>query len=435
MDVRPGGRRVAVIGTGISGMAAAWLLARSRDVTVYEKAPRLGGHTRTLTVPGVGPVDMGFIVYNEPTYPNLTALFRHLGVETRPSDMSFAVSLRDGQTEYAGTNLRGLLAQPANALRPRFWRMIRDLLRFYRQAPDDADGLERDLVSLDAYLRDSGFGDAFVQDHLLPMAAAVWSTPAAEVGAYPATAFIRFCDNHGLLKLRDRPVWRTVVGGSGAYIRKLTAPFAGAIRLGHGVIALRRLDDAVVVYDTSGASAEFDEVVLATHAPQALAMLLDPSNAERTLLRAIRTAPNRVVMHRDPRLMPRRHAAWASWNYLGFDDGTLCVTYWMNRLQGLPDDQPVFVTVNPPFEPDGIIHEEFFAHPRFDARAIRAQRALWSLQGTRNTWYCGAWFGAGFHEDGLQAGLAVAEQLGGMRRPWDVPGASSRIIFHEPVPA
>ena len=434
MHLQRGRRRVAVIGTGISGMAAAWLLAQSQDVTVYEQAPRLGGHTRTLDVPGLGPVDMGFIVFNEPTYPNLVAMFRHLGVTTRPSDMSFAVSLGNGRTEYAGTDLRGLLAQPGNVLRPRFWGMLRDLLRFYREAPRDAARLERDLISLDAYLRDGGYGEGFVQDHLLPMAAAIWSTPSSSVGAYPASSFIRFCDNHGLLKLRDRPVWRTVVGGSSAYVGKLTAPFADRIRLGCGVTAIRRLADGVMVRDTAATSELYDEVVLATHAPQALAMLDDPSDAERTLLGAIRTAPSRVVLHRDPRLMPRRKAAWASWNYLGADPGSLCVTYWMNRLQGLPDGQPVFVTLNPPFEPAGIIHTETFAHPQFDAQAIRAQRALWSLQGTRRTWYCGAWFGAGFHEDGLQAGLAVAEQLGGLRRPWDVPEASSRII-REAVPA
>lgn len=426
---KDGRKRVAVIGTGISGLSAAWLLSRAHDVTVYEQSARLGGHSRTVEVgPDRTAVDMGFIVYNEDTYPNLVALFRHLGVETQASDMSFAVSIGDGRLEYAGTDWRGLLAQPTNALRPRFWSMMRDLLRFYREAPRDAAALERDLVSLDAYLAQQGYGPGFVQDHLLPMAAAIWSTPAAEVGAYPATAFIRFCENHGLLKLRDRPVWRTVTGGSRAYVQRLAEPLAGDVRLGCGVRAIRRDEDSVMVLDTQGGSTRYDEVVIATHAPQALAMLADASSSERALLGALRTAPNRVVLHRDAGLMPRRRAAWASWNYLSRPDGALCVTYWMDRLQGLPTAAgPHLVTLNPMREPEHILHEETFAHPIFDAAAIRAQRALWTLQGTRHTWYCGAWFGSGFHEDGLQAGLAVAEQLGGVRRPWQVPGASARI--------
>lgn len=425
------GKRVAVVGGGIAGLSAAWLLSRAHDVTVYEQAARPGGHTCTVAVGGV-PVDMGFIVYNEATYPNLVALFRHLGVVTRESDMSFAVSLREGRMEYAGTDLRGLLAQPANLLRPRFWAMLRDLLRFYREAPGAAAGLERDLSSLADYLALRRYGQGFVEDHLLPMAAAIWSTPVGEVGAYPAFAFIRFCENHGLLRLSGRPVWRTVAGGSSAYLRPLTAAFAGGMRLSCGVVGIRREAHGVRVRAQDGSEAVYDDVVIATHAPQALAMLEDASDSERALLGALRTASNRVVLHRDARLMPRRRAAWASWNYVGGSDGGLCVSYWMNRLQGLPEAAgPCFVTLNPPVEPQGILHEERFAHPQFDAAAIRAQRALWSLQGTRRTWYCGAWFGAGFHEDGLQAGLAVAEQLGEVRRPWQVAAASGRI--HAPV--
>ncbi len=470
MNQQAGAKRIAVIGSGIAGMSAAWLLAHRHEVVLYEAAPRLGGHTRSVAVPGVAAVentgsaasgmgwsaaggvggsaasgmggsaaggvvhqaagsvvDIGFIVYNEATYPNLVALFSHLGVATRASEMSFAASLRGGQREYAGTNLAGLFAQPSNALSPRFWGMLRDLLRFYREAPRDAAALERDLISLGAYVQGRRHGAGFVQDHLLPMAAAIWSTPAAEVGAYPATAFIRFCENHGLLQLTNRPVWRTVVGGSGAYIPKLTAPYADNIRLGCGVVSLTRHADHVLLRDSGGDSARYDEVVIASHAPQALAMLADPSDAEAALLGSIRTAPNRVVLHRDPGLMPRRRRAWASWNYLDQPDGSLCVTYWMNHLMGLAGPRQHFVTLNPQGTPTETLHEESLAHPQFDAAALRAQRALWSLQGIRRTWFCGAWFGAGFHEDGLQAGLAVAEQLGGMQRPWAMPAQPPRI--------
>lgn len=427
--MRQGRMRIAVVGSGIAGLSAAWLLARAHEVTLYEGASRPGGHTHTVAVPGTGPVDMGFIVHNEATYPNLIALFRHLGVATRATDMSFAVSLDGGRLEYAGSNLRGLLAQPSNALRPRFWAMLRDTLRFWREAPADAPALERDLISLDAYLKGRGYGAAFVREHLLPMAAAIWSTPAAEVGAYPATAFIRFCANHGLLQLRDRPQWRVVEGGSSSYIPKLLSPLAGRVRLGCGAARLERDAQGVTLHDSSGGAERYDHAVLACHAPQALALLAEPTAAEAALLGAMRTAPNRAVLHRDPALMPRRRAAWASWNYLGAPDGALAVTYWMDRLQHLAGPQRHFVTLNPPATPAGVLAEAAFAHPQFDAAAIRAQRNLWSLQGVRRTWFCGAWFGAGFHEDGLQAGLAVAEQLGGVRRPWEVAGASARITL------
>jgi hypothetical protein len=423
---------IAVIGTGIAGMSAAWLLSPAHHVTVYEAAPRLGGHSNTVDVPGPdGPVgvDTGFIVYNEATYPNLTALFRHLDVATQPSDMSFGVSLRGGALEYAGTDLRGMFAQPANLLRPRYWQMLRDLLRFYREARADLPALRAETRLCD-YLRARGYGAAFVQDHLLPMAAAIWSTPAAHVGEQSAAAFIRFCDNHGLLQVKDRPVWRTVTGGSRSYIRALTAPIADQLRPGCGVRAVRRLPDRVLVTDASGKESRFDHVVIAAHADQALAMLPDPTQAEARLLGAIRYRANIAVLHTDPALMPRRRRAWCSWNYLdGGDAQGPSITYWMNRLQDLRTARPLFVSLNPPRDPDPatVLHREAYTHPVLDAPAVAAQSALWSLQGTRRTWFCGAWFGAGFHEDGLQAGLAVAEQLGGVRRPWCVANESGRI--------
>ena len=427
------GLDIGVVGTGISGMACAWLLSRRHRVTVYETAPRLGGHTNTLVLEGPGgpqPVDTGFIVYNENTYPNLKALFAHLGVETRASEMSFAVSLDAGALEYAGTDLNGLFAQRSNLLKPRFLLMLRDLLRFYREAPAKLAGL--DGLSLGAFLDRDGYGKAFRDDHLLPMAAAIWSAPSKTLLDFPAVSFVRFCENHGLLKVTDRPIWRTVVGGSKRYIGPLTAPYAGAIQLGRGIVSVVRDGRGVTVRDATGETARHDHVVLATHADQALASLAQPTAAERAVLGAFRYSRNRAVLHTDPALMPMRRSVWCSWNYLGRrggDTDDLCVSYWMNRLQGLPPETDYFVTLNPTREPKGILHEDDYQHPVFDLGALAAQRRLWSLQGGGNVWYCGAHFGAGFHEDGLQAGLAVAEALGGERRPWSVSGESGRIMI------
>jgi predicted NAD/FAD-binding protein len=430
---------IAVIGTGIAGLSAAWLLSRRHDVTVYEKASRLGGHANTIAVrgpEGVTPVDMGFIVYNPETYPNLTALFDELGVPTQASDMSFGVSLRGGALEYAGTDLKGLFAQKSNLFNPRFWRMMRDLVRFYRQGTRDARDPAADLGSLGDYLAANGYGEALIRDHLLPMAAAIWSTPAGDMLDYPAAAFLRFCDNHGLLRLTGRPQWRTVIGGSCTYVERISAPFADRVRLGVGVRSVTRLADGVDVVDNQGKVAFHDHVVIAAHADQALSMLTDPTEAERATLGALRYGPNHAVMHRDPRLMPRRRAAWCSWNYLGGEEtGAVFATYWMNRLQGVRTAEPVFVSLNPTAMPsaDTVIHREAYEHPLFDAAALAAQRQLWSLQGVGRTWYCGAYFGAGFHEDGLQAGLAVAELLGGVKRPWTVPEESGRIPLAQPL--
>jgi len=433
IEVTGAGKRleIAVVGSGIAGLSAAWLLASRHNVTVYEIDRRLGGHSNTVLAPTTGasiPVDTGFIVYNEATYPNLTALFAHLGVETEATDMSFGVSIDDGRLEYAGSDLAGLIAQPTNLLKPRFYAMIGDLLRFYRRAPRDIDRL--DGMTLAAYLDANGYGRAFREDHLYPMASAIWSTPAADVGAYPAEAFIRFCDNHGLLKLRDRPRWRTVRGGSRAYVSRLSEALDGRVMIGRDVRIVERSAAGVVIEDGLS-QRRFDKVLVACHADQALAVVKTPSEAERRVLGAFRYSRNHAVLHGDPRLMPRRRAAWSAWNYLATSDRSSgpSVTYWMNRLQHIDPAVPLFVTLNPLIEPslDRIYCHFVYEHPQFDQPAIDAQKQLWALQGIGNVWYAGAYFGAGFHEDGLQAGLAAAEAMGGVRRPWSVESESGRI--------
>jgi predicted NAD/FAD-binding protein len=429
--------KIAVVGTGISGLSAAWLLNQRHEVTVYERSDRIGGHSNTVmaAIGGVEiPVDTGFIVFNRATYPNLVALFEHLSVATSPTEMSLAVSLDDSELEYSGTGLGGLFAQPGNALRPRFWSMLRDLVRFYRQATRDVDLLTDETISLGEYLATNRYGEAFRDDHLLPMASAIWSAAPHEILAFPVATFIRFHLNHGLLQLTRRPVWQTVEGGSTVYVQRLVQSFAHRIRLNTGVTAVQRIANGVQVTDSNGGSQRFDHVVLATHANQALAAIVDPSAEQAELLGAFRYSRNLAVLHSDPSFMPRRRAAWSSWNYKGYrsaPDGVVGVTYWMNRLQNIGDSTQLFVTLNPPRPPHAgtLHHSEVYEHPIFDAAAIAAQRRLWSLQGKGGLWFCGAHFGAGFHEDGLQAGLAVAEQLGGLRRPWKVANESGRITL------
>src|SRR5580692_6226494 len=333
-------KNIAVIGTGIAGMSAAWLLSQKHKVTVYESDRRIGGHSNTVMVEGAKgtiPVDTGFIVYNEATYPNLTALFEHLNVPTQLSDMSFAVSLADGDLEYSGTNLAGLFAEKRNLFRPRFWSMPRDLTL-----------LEEFHTTLGDYLDAGAYGAPFRRDHLLPMAASIWSAPAATILDYPAAAFIRFQDSHGLLRIRNRPQWRTVLGGSRAYVERLTQRYADRIRLATGATSIHRSAEGVKVRDCNGNVEIFDDVVIAAHADQALAMLDEPTPEERRLLGAFRYSRNVAVLHSDHRQMPRRRAVWSSWNHIGDSDSNCpTVTYWMNALQCIPHDTLLFVTLNP----------------------------------------------------------------------------------------
>jgi uncharacterized protein len=426
--------KIAIIGSGIAGLSAAWLLSRRHDVTIFEKDRRIGGHVNTVPctdLPQTCLVDTGFIVYNAPAYPNLTALFEHFDVSTQPADMSLAVSLKGNDLEYSGTNLLGLFARGRNVVSPRFWSMLRDLVRFYREASRDGSSLDPD-ITLGDYVRRNNYGGAFVDDHLLPMASAIWSAPVASILDYPAQSFIKFQVNHGLLKLAGRPVWRTVRGGAKNYVNALTASFRGSISIGRAAVAVGRYEEGVRVVDGNGEAASFDYAVLATHADQALALQRNPEPSAHQLLSAFRYSNNRAILHSDPTFMPRRHRVWASWNFIGSGDAgdPPTVTYWMNRLQSLPHKRQFFLTLNPPAEPKDILYETEYAHPLFDRLALSAQQRLWEIQGQSRLWYCGSYFGSGFHEDALQSGLAVAEAIDPFcKRPWKVPNESGRIVL------
>ncbi len=416
--------KLAVVGSGIAGLSSAWLLGRAHEVTLYEAAGRLGGHTNTVdvTLDGVThPVDTGFLVFNRRTYPNLVALFRLLGVRSVASEMSFAVSLDEGRVEWAGSSLATLFAQKANLARPAFWGMLQDILRFNRETtrmqPGEAEG-----VTLGECLRRGGYGEAFRDWYLLPMAAAIWSCPTGQMLDYPLATFVSFCRNHGLLQILDRPRWLTVRGGGREYVRAL-ARDVHDLRLSTPVTSVRRHRSGLLL-EAGGRIERFDGVVFACHSDQTLAILgPDADPAERATLGAVRYQPNRAVLHTDKRLLPRHPGVWSAWNYLGGrgdpDRRPVSVSYLINRLQPLPFRRPVIVSLNPFREPDParVIAEFDYAHPVFDRAAIGAQARLAELQGRRNTWYCGAWTGYGFHEDGLRSALAVAERLG-VRAPW-----------------
>jgi len=433
--------RVAIVGSGAAGLSASWLLGRAGfDVTLYEAEARPGGHCRTVEVDCGGratPVDCGFIVYNDRNYPNLVALFETLGVATEASDMSFSVHTPCGGLEYAGANLRTIFAQKRNLARPAFLGMLRDILRFNRETPRDLAGGRLAGLSLGEYVAAGGYGDWLSRWYLLPMGAAIWSSSLERMMAFPAESFARFFVNHGLLSVNGHPQWRTVTGGSREYVRRILAELPGRLRAGRPVVAVQRDEAAVTVVDAAGEARAFDHAVIATHADQALAMLERPSAEEAAVLGAIGYQANRVVAHRDAGLMPRRRAAWSSWNYRApaREDAAakVTLTYWMNRLQNLDPAHPLFVTVNPQEEPraETVVAEMSFDHPLFDRAALAAQRRLAELQGVRRTWFCGSYFGYGFHEDAIASGLEAAEALGA-RRPWAERGR--RLLSPRPAP-
>ena len=411
--------RIAIVGAGIAGLASAWLLQKQgHTVTLFEANDYLGGHTHTVDVTLDGltaPVDTGFLVFNDRTYPHLVALFDALGVATTESEMSFSVRVDALDLEWAGTNLASLFAQPGNALRPDYWRMLADVLRFNRETRAMIGRGRVQPVSLGEYLATERYSGPFRDWYLLPMAAAIWSSPKREILQFPLPTFVRFCHNHGLLQIRDRPRWRTVVGGGREYVARIAASLPD-VRLATPVTRVRR-DARGVELTAAGRAERYDEVVLACHGDQALSLLADPSLNESRLLSWVRYQPNRVVLHTDAALLPRARGAWAAWNYLAAGDAggerPVAVSYLINRLQPLPFRTPVIVTLNPPFEPDPakVLQEFEYSHPLLDGAALSAQFGLERLQGERHTWYAGAWLGYGFHEDGLASAHDVADGI------------------------
>ena len=422
--------QIAIVGSGIAGLGAAHRLsALGHQVTLFEANARLGGHTHTVDVALEGieaPVDTGFLVFNERTYPNLIRLFDELGVASAESEMSFSLRNDADRIEWAGTNLRALFTQPRNALRPAFWRMLGQILRFNRTATASVrDGVSGSDETLGEHLRANGYGREFRDWYLVPMAAAIWSSPQSDIEDFPFASFARFCANHGLLQIANRPRWRTVLGGGREYVERIAANLHD-IRLNSPVTAVHRRVGQVgqvghieVAFTQDGVPYHqtFEDVVLACHSDQALALLADTSIAERDLLGEIRYQPNRVLLHTDTALMPRSRRAWSAWNYLAASDPArsrpVAVTYWINKLQPLPFRTPVLVTLNPPFDPapETILAEFEYSHPLHDSRAVAAQARIAALQGQRNTWYAGAWLGYGFHEDGLKSGYAAADAI------------------------
>ena len=413
-------RRIAVIGGGISGLGAAYLLAPRNDVKLYEAAPKLGGHARTVIAGRQRqvPVDTGFIVFNYRNYPYLNALFDALDVPVQPSDMSFAATFDDGVCEYGTQTLKALFADRRNLFRVDYWQMLRDILRFNANAVQLAEGQPE--MCLGTLLDQLGMGDWFRNRFLLPISGAIWSTSPPDMMSFPALAFTRFFENHGLLSVKDQLQWWTVRGGSREYVSRLAKAIeqrGGRIRAGTPVESVTRSAERVVVRARRCEPEIYDEVVFANHSDQALAILQDADGEEHRSLGALRYKANQAYLHDDERVMPRRRKCWASWVYKGPGAGNvedISLTYWMNRLQNLPHDQQLFVTLNPttPIEEKYIFDQMTFYHPQFDQEAPRAQRQILDLNGRRRTWFCGAYLRNGFHEDGLWSAVQVAQRIG-----------------------
>lgn len=416
------GQNIAVIGGGVAGIVAAYLLQQRHQVTLFERNDYLGGHTHTIEIadgPDAGlAVDTGFIVLNDATYPLFQKFLSRLGVATRVSEMSFGFQCRQTGLVYAGTDLNGLFARRRNLVSPRFYRFLVEVARFSRKAREDLAAEKIPPVTLGRYLKDGRFSSFMVENYLVPMASAIWSTPALKIGDFPAEPFLRFFANHGLLSFRNRPRWRTVIGGSHAYVKAFARGFHGCLHLDTPVREVRRETDGVWITLAGGESLCFDQVVIATHADQGLRLLKEPSPLEQRLLSAWRYQKNHTVLHTDSSLLPIRRRAWAAWNFTREATTSpkrpVFVTYYMNRLQGLATRRDYCVTLNrqEPFRPETVIAEMDYHHPLYSFESMATQAELPHLNGKHRTWYCGSYFGYGFHEDAVRAAVDVAESLG-----------------------
>lgn len=408
--------RIAVIGSGIAGLGAAWQLSKQHHVVLFEKQSRLGGHTHTHQVRQAGrdyAVDTGFIVFNPGNYPLLTRLFDELGVASQPTTMGFSVQDARNGLEYNATDLGAMFCQKRNLVSPRFWRMVREILRFYRECPALLEH-SGDGPTLGDFLRNGNYSPMFAEDHLIPMASALWSSPARTILDFPAKYLVRFMDNHRMLQADGRPEWRVVTGGSSTYVQALQSRWNVEVRLGAPVLQVHRDADAVTVKTVHGES-RFDQVVLACHSDQALTMLADANRLEHEILGALRYQENETVLHTDARLLPKRRKAWAAWNaYVPADpDGECTVSYCMNLLQSLRSPEPFVVTLNrtDDIAPDKILAKMRYQHPIFDHAGVAAKARRSEINGVNRTWFAGAYWGFGFHEDGLRSGLEVAQAI------------------------
>ncbi|MES9953983.1 MAG: FAD-dependent oxidoreductase [Candidatus Thiodiazotropha sp. 6PLUC2] len=417
--------RIGIVGSGIAGLSAAWLLRNKYQVDLYEQNDYVGGHTHTVEVEEDGkiiPIDTGFIVYNEPNYPLLTQLFRYMDVETQNTDMSFAVSVDKGRLEYAGDNLGKLFAQKRNIIDIKFLSMLREIVRFNRDCLAYIEDNNHDL-SLGDFLDQNGYNQQFRYDYLLPMAAAIWSCPTRTMLSFPFSSFARFFNNHGLISLKNRPQWKTVVNGSWQYVKKMSAALGSRIKVKQQVVRIKRLPDGVEVITQDGQKMKYDNLILACHADQAVSLLDNPKPLEAKLLNKFRYQENIAYLHSDSALMPKSRKVWSSWNYLSDDkhieERDVSVSYWMNRLQRLDSKRDYFVSLNPLQSPrdECTVATITYDHPVFDSAALYAQEMLDQIQGKERIWYCGSYFGYGFHEDALRSSVELASRLG-VSEPW-----------------
>lgn len=418
-------KKIAIIGTGISGLSAAYLLQQKADVTIYEKQSRLGGHARTLSIDYNGVpinVDTGFIVFNYRNYPNLTGLFKELDVKVEKSDMSLGLSLEQALFEWGCRNLNAVFGQRSNLIKPRFWAMLRNIFTFNKHALTTAKN-NKDLT-LKQLLNTLNLSEDFKHRFLLPTAGAIWSTSPEQILDFPAYSFAVFFDNHGLLTINDQPQWYTVSNGSQQYVEKISAHFKNAVKLDASVSSVERRNDGVYVTTHKNETHIYDEVVIASHSDQAIEMLTNPTEDERNILGNMEYQPNIAYLHKDPSFMPKRRAIWSSWNYL-CDDATdsrphITVTYWMNLLQNISNDTPLFVTLNPPSPPraESIFNKHIFEHPVYNMQMLDAQERFHTIQGKDRIWFAGAYQRYGFHEDGISSAVAIAKHMG-CSIPWE----------------